>query len=68
MNYQITYRKAAKELRKAGMIEVRCKGDHHQFKHPETGIVFTLPGAGGQPLSPNVIKSLEKVLGLLRKQ
>lgn len=68
MNYQVTYRKAAKALRAAGWVEIRCKGDHHQFKHPEKGLVFTLPGAGGQCLSPNVTKALEKVLGLPRKR
>lgn len=65
---QFTYREAAKALRDAGWKEIRCKGDHHQFKHPEKGLVFTIPGAGGKPLSPNVTKELEKVLGLSRKR
>ena len=64
----VTYREAVKALRAAGWVEIRCKGDHHQFKHPEKGLVFTVPGEGSKCLSPNVTKALEKVLGLSHKR
>ena len=64
----VTCREAAKALRAAGWVEVRRKGSHRQFKHPEKGLVFTIPGEGSKCLSPNVTKALEKVLGLSHKR
>lgn len=62
---QVTYGKVTKLLRDAGWIEVRCNGDHHQFKNPRTGQTVTVPGkCRSQVLSPNVVKSLERATGL----
>ena len=62
---QVTYRKTDKTLCSAGWIEIRCKGDHHQYKHPQKGLVVTVPGKrGSDVLSPNVIKQIERTTGL----
>jgi len=36
-------REFIKKLEKAGFELVRVKGSHHQFKHPDTGKLVTVP-------------------------
>lgn len=60
-----TYRNVISVIRAAGYVEVRCKGDHHFYKHPVTGVCFTVPGkSSGSTVSKNVVKSIERTTGL----
>ena len=61
----VTYRKTDKTLHSAGWVEIRCKGDHHQYKHPHKGFVVPVPGKQGSDiLSPYVVKQIESATGL----
>lgn len=59
-----TYRDMDKRLRSLGWMEIRCKGSHHQFKHP-SGAVVTVPGRrSSEVISRNVVKDIEKAMSL----
>ena len=62
---QITYGMAASVLSSSRFVEIRCKGDHHQWRSLDTGLTVTLPGTcRSSVLSPNVVKSIERATGL----
>ena len=62
---QITYREMDIRLRAYGWQETRCKGSHHQYRHPTTGRVVTVPGRrSSEVLSQNVVKNIEKAMHL----
>lgn len=62
---QITYGMGAFVLSANGYAEKNCKGDHHRWQSLNTGLTVTLPGARrSSPLSPNVVKSIERATGL----
>ncbi len=55
-----------KKIKKDGWVEVRCKGDHHQFQHPFKKGTYTLSGTrSSSKVSMNVVKEWEKATGLL---
>lgn len=59
-----TYRDMDKCLRGLGWKEIRCKGSHHQYRHP-SGSVVTVPGRrSSEVLSDNVVKNIEKAMSL----
>ena len=37
---------------KQGWVEMRSKGSHRHFKHPNQAYVVTVPGNGGMELAP----------------
>jgi len=43
--------------------QVRMKGSHRQFKHPEKTGVVTVPGKFSDNLSPGTLKSIYKQAG-----
>jgi len=60
-----TFRDATKALKSAGYVEIRCKGDHHFYKHPLTGKCCTVVGkSSGSTISPGVVKAIERATGL----
>lgn len=62
---QITYREMDIRLRTNGWHETRCKGSHHQYRHPVCGLVVTVPGRRkSEVLSQNVVKNIEKAMHL----
>ena len=62
---QVTHGYVVELMRRDGWVEIRCKGDHHQFRKPGGGKTITVPGTRkGYVLSPNVIKSIERATGL----
>lgn len=46
-----------------GWYEVRCVGDHHQFKHPTKPGKVTLQHPR-KDITPNTLKSIERQSGL----
>lgn len=45
-------------LKKHGWSEVRCKGSHHQFRHPDKKLPITVP----HPRKDLPIGTLKKIL------
>jgi len=50
-------------LIKLGFFEVRQRGSHKQFKHPD-GRVTTVPDHKGRDISPILIRQIAKDTGL----
>lgn len=50
-------------LEKLGFVEVRQKGSHKQFRHPD-GRTTTVPFHQGRDISPILIKQIAKDIGL----
>ncbi|MCI5596250.1 MAG: type II toxin-antitoxin system HicA family toxin [Lachnospiraceae bacterium] len=61
----MNYRQIEKLLRKNGWKEVRTRGDHHQFKHPD-GRFVTVPDRKDYCIG--TLKSIEKSTGLLLRK
>lgn len=51
-------------LQKYGWIEMRSKGSHRQFKHPEQALVITVPGNQGKELAPGTLNVILRRAGL----
>ena len=51
-------------LEKNGWVELRSKGSHRQFRHPENAQVITVPGALGKELAVGTLNSILKKAGL----
>ena len=47
-----------------GWYLARTRGSHHQFKHPTKPGRVTVPGSGGEDLSPGTLNSALKQAGL----
>jgi predicted RNA binding protein YcfA (HicA-like mRNA interferase family) len=47
-----------------GWIELRAKGSHRQFKHPERPCVITVPGQDSKELAPGTLNAIPKKAGL----
>lgn len=58
------YSEVVKKLCKAGWVEVRVCGSHHQFKHVRSVYVVTVPKHSGKDVSIGVIKRIEGITGL----
>lgn len=57
------FREIEKMLLKDGWYQVKQKGSHHQYKHPEKSGKVTIPEHGGD-IHPDTIKSILKQAGL----
>lgn len=63
MRKSYSSRQIIKALQKDGWQEVKCKGDHHQFKHPtKPGKVTVIHPV--KDLDIEVLKSIETQSGL----
>ncbi len=51
-------------LEKHGWVEMRSKGSHRHFKHPEGVFVITVPGNEGKELAPGTLNAILKKAGL----
>lgn len=56
-------REILKMLKADGWYEVRCVGDHHQFRHETKPGLVTLPHPR-KDLPPKTLKSIEQQSGL----
>jgi predicted RNA binding protein YcfA (HicA-like mRNA interferase family) len=52
-----------KLLKKSGWKQVRMKGSHRQFKHPNTAGLVTVPGKFSDNLAPGTLNSIYKQAG-----
>lgn len=50
-------------LLRLGFIEVRQRGSHKQFRHPD-GRVTTVPFHSGRDISPPLLRQIVKDIGL----
>jgi predicted RNA binding protein YcfA (HicA-like mRNA interferase family) len=51
-------------LEKHGWKEMRSKGSHRHFKHPQQPFLITVPGAGGKELATGTLNAILKKAGL----
>ncbi len=51
-------------LEKHGWPEMRSKGNHRHFKHPEQAYLITVPGNDGKELAPGTLNAILKRAGL----
>ncbi|HSR49839.1 MAG TPA: type II toxin-antitoxin system HicA family toxin [Acidobacteriota bacterium] len=57
-------REAIRMLKADGWYEVKSKGGHRQFKHPDKPGRVTVPGNTGHDLAPGTFNSILKQAGL----
>ncbi len=60
----VKVREVIQLLQRHGWREMRSKGSHRHFKHPEYPYVITVPGADGKELAPGTLNSILKKAGL----
>jgi predicted RNA binding protein YcfA (HicA-like mRNA interferase family) len=51
-------------LLKHGWEEMRSRGSHRHFKHPNHRFVITVPGDDGKELAPGTLNAILKKAGL----
>ena len=56
-------REVASILQKMGFVEVRQRGSHKQFRHPD-GRGTTVPFHPGRDISPVLLRQIAKDIGL----
>jgi predicted RNA binding protein YcfA (HicA-like mRNA interferase family) len=49
-----------KEADAVGGKEMRSKGSHRHFRHPEQPYLITVPGNGGRELAPGTLNAMLK--------
>jgi len=57
-------REVIRLLEQAGWKEIRSKGSHRHFKHPDKPSVITVPGNDGRELAPGTLNAILKKAGL----
>jgi predicted RNA binding protein YcfA (HicA-like mRNA interferase family) len=57
-------REVIRLLEEHGWKELRSKGSHRHFKHPDQRWVITVPGAEGKELAPGTLNAILKKAGL----
>ena len=57
-------REVIRLLEKRGWVEVRSRGSHRHFKHPNKPLVITVPGSEGKELTPGTLNDILKKAGL----
>jgi predicted RNA binding protein YcfA (HicA-like mRNA interferase family) len=51
-------------LERAGWSEVRQRGSHRVFKHPERRNIITVSGKRGEDMKPGVLASIRRKSGI----
>ena len=51
-------------LQEHGWKEIRSKGSHSHFKHPDYPLLITVPGQDGKELAPGTLNAILKQAGL----
>jgi predicted RNA binding protein YcfA (HicA-like mRNA interferase family) len=57
-------REVIRLLEKHGWAEMRSRGSHRHFKHPDEAFVITVPGNDGKELAPATLNVILKKAGL----
>ena len=60
-------REVAAILEKLGFVEVRQRGSHHQYRHPD-GRGTTVPFHEGRDISPILLRQIAKDIGLMAEE
>jgi len=60
-------REAVRVLERLGFVQVRQRGSHRQFRHPD-GRQTTVPDHGSRDLSPIILRQIVKDIGLTPDQ
>jgi len=55
-------------LEAAGWTLKATKGSHRQFRHPEKGMVVTVPGQSGKDVPIGTLKAILKSVGIARRK
>ena len=50
--------------RQRGWVEMRSRGSHRHFKHPNQAFIITVPGNDGKELAPGTLNVILKKAGL----
>ena len=56
-------REAIRILEHLGFVQIRQRGSHRQFRHPD-GRQTTIPDHGGRDLSPILLRQIVRDIGL----
>ena len=56
-------REAVRVLERLGFVQIRQRGSHRQFRHPD-GRQTTVPDHGSRDLSPIILRQIIKDIGL----
>jgi predicted RNA binding protein YcfA (HicA-like mRNA interferase family) len=56
-------REAVRVLERLGFVQVRQRGSHRQFRHPD-GRQTTVPDHGSRDISPIILRQIIKDIGL----
>ena len=51
-------------LERHGWEEIRTKGSHRHYKHPQQPLLVTVPGNAGKELAPGTLNAILKKAGL----
>jgi predicted RNA binding protein YcfA (HicA-like mRNA interferase family) len=51
-------------LEQAGWRELRSKGSHRHFRHPDRPLIVTVPGNDGKELAPGTLNAILKKAGI----
>jgi predicted RNA binding protein YcfA (HicA-like mRNA interferase family) len=57
-------REVIRLLEQNGWTEMRSRGSHRNFKHPEKPSMVTVPGSDGKELAPGTLNAILKKAGL----
>jgi predicted RNA binding protein YcfA (HicA-like mRNA interferase family) len=57
-------REVIRLLEKHRWVEMRSKGSHRHFKHPNQALVVTVPGSEGKELAPGFLNAILEKAGL----
>ena len=57
-------REVVRLLERNGWKEMRSKGSHRHFKHPDRASLVTVPGYDGKELAPGTLNAILKKAGL----
>ena len=60
-------REAVRVLERLGFAQVRQRGSHRQFRHPD-GRQTTVPDHGSRDLSPIILRQIIKDIGLTQDE
>ena len=56
-------REVARSLERLGFVEVRQRGSHRQYRHPD-GRGTTVPFHAGRDISPTLLRKIARDIGL----
>lgn len=60
----MTFRELDKLLRENGWVQVRSKGSHFQYKHPDRPNTIAVPNHNGKDIKQGTAKNIMKQAGL----